>query len=217
MVIFGHRGAPGFPRRGENTMTSFRKALGAGASALELDVRRCGDSTIMVIHDDTIDRTTTGCGRVSDFSQTQLDAFGIPSLDAVLKEFSSKCLINIEIKETGLAADVRAMSRSRNVIVSSFYWNELSGLAPETPIALLATRSHIDRMGARAFIDEAKGRGATAVHPERTTDIPALLPLAHLAGLRVNVWTVNAKSEMSYFKQLGVDGIFTDFPEEAVR
>src|SRR5690349_4216468 len=101
MIIFGHRGSPGFPRSGENTIASFRKALAEGADALELDVRQCGDSTIVVIHDDTIDRTTTASGRVSDFSKTQLKALGIPCLEEVLDEFSSKCLINIELKEPG--------------------------------------------------------------------------------------------------------------------
>ena len=75
MRVFGHRGSPGFPRFGENTLTSFRKALDAGAAGIELDVRRCGDGTIVVIHDATIDRTTNGAGPVSGLSYAQLSRF----------------------------------------------------------------------------------------------------------------------------------------------
>ncbi len=68
MIIFGHRGAPGYPRLAENTKGSFRKALDSGATGLEFDVRRCGDGRLVVIHDDIVDRTTDGCGRVRDLT-----------------------------------------------------------------------------------------------------------------------------------------------------
>src|SRR5438552_2395631 len=72
MQIFGHRGAPGFPRRCENTLGSFRRALEAGADGFELDVRWCGDGQLVVIHDATVDRTTNGTGRVSTMAYTEL-------------------------------------------------------------------------------------------------------------------------------------------------
>src|SRR5690348_18466004 len=59
VIIFGHRGAPGYPRHAENTIWSFKKALRGGATGLEFDVRRCADGRLVVIHDETIDRTTT--------------------------------------------------------------------------------------------------------------------------------------------------------------
>src|SRR5262245_46474190 len=75
MIIFGHRGAPGYPRRGENTHQSFRKAVGVGATGLEFDVRRCGDGRLVVIHDDTVDRTTNGRGLVRSLSYDELRQF----------------------------------------------------------------------------------------------------------------------------------------------
>src|SRR5213078_4038508 len=98
MIIFGHRGAPGYPRRGENTVASFRKALQCGATGLEFDVRRCGDGRLVVIHDDTIDRTTNGSGRVAGLSYEQLRQFdasdgeSIPLLADVLDQFGTQCL-----------------------------------------------------------------------------------------------------------------------------
>src|SRR5438034_7322227 len=72
MIIFGHRGAPGYPRSGENTAVSFRKALEWSATGLEFDVRRCADGQLVVIHDETIDRTTNGRGRVADLTYDEL-------------------------------------------------------------------------------------------------------------------------------------------------
>src|SRR5213592_4769429 len=115
MIIFGHRGAPGYPRHAENTNGSFKKALQCGATGLEFDVRRCGDGRLVVIHDDTIDRTTNGRGRVGDLSYEELRRFdagfgeAIPLLSDVLDEFGTKCLLNIEIKEREIVDGVRKL------------------------------------------------------------------------------------------------------------
>src|SRR5881409_1828883 len=141
MIIFGHRGAPGYPRFGENTAVSFRKALEWSATGLEFDVRRCADGQLVVIHDETIDRTTNGRGRVADLPYAELkrlDAgFGepVPLLSDVLDQFGARCLLNIEIKEPGITADVRKLVLERrlegHVIVSDFDWRELATLTPE--------------------------------------------------------------------------------------
>src|SRR5688572_18739420 len=132
MLIFGHRGAPGFPRRGENTIKSFNKALAAGADGIEFDIRRCADGRIVIIHDDTVDRTTNGKGFVAALAYrelAQLDAGEgetIPLLSEVLDRFGQKCILNIEIKDPGLGPDVRKLILDRrvtaNTIVSAFDW-----------------------------------------------------------------------------------------------
>jgi len=145
MIIFGHRGAPGYPRHGENTITSFKKAIQCGATGLEFDVRRCFDGRLVVIHDDTIDRTTDGKGRVAALSYEQLRRFDagfgdpIPMLTDVLDQFGAECLLNIEMKEAGIASDIKSLvlerRLERRVIVSAFDWNDLAPLGPEIPIA----------------------------------------------------------------------------------
>lgn len=210
------------------------KALASGAGGLEFDVRRCGDGTLVVIHDETIDRTTNGKGRVRDFSYEQLKkveaGFGepIPRLSDVLDRFGGRCLLNVELKEKDLAADVQALLIERgieaDVFVSAFdrddndaestsSWKDLRELAPQIPIALLATRSKLSRVGTKEFIDLALQLEATAIHPEKSADIGKLLTLAHDARLRVHVWTVNERDEIAHFRKIGVDGIFSDFPE----
>jgi glycerophosphoryl diester phosphodiesterase len=216
MIVFGHRGAPGYPRRAENTLASFEKALRCGATGLEFDVRRCGDGQLVVIHDDTIDRTTNGKGLVASFSYEQLRRFdagfgeSIPLLADVLDQFGALCLLNIELKDAGIAPDVKelilARRLERQVIVSAFEWHELTSLTPEVPIALLSSR--LDKL-----ISCAGELSATAIHPRRDLVTPTLISAVHQAGFRIHVWTVNDPHEMSRFGELGVDGIFTDFPE----
>src|SRR6266566_2193784 len=136
MIIFGHRGAPGYPRSGENTAVSFRKALEWSATGLEFDVRRCADGRIVVIHDETIDRTTNGRGRVADLTYDQLSRFDagsgepIPLLTDVLDAFGTECLLNIELKDAGIMKHVKDLVLQRNlerhVIVSGFDWQELT-------------------------------------------------------------------------------------------
>jgi glycerophosphoryl diester phosphodiesterase len=210
VIIFGHRGAPGYPRRGENTRASFKKALFCGVAGIEFDVRRCGDGRLVVIHDDTIDRTTKGRGRVRDFSSEDLRQFEIPLLTDVLDEFGPQCLLNIEMKDPGIASDVKRSVLDRRleqqVIVSSFEWEELPTLVPEIPIALLSSNL-------KNLISHASALGAGAIHPRRDIVTEALITQAHEAKLRVHAWTVNDPAEMLRLNALGIDGIFTDFPE----
>jgi glycerophosphoryl diester phosphodiesterase len=216
VIIFGHRGAPGYPRQAENTVGSFRKALQFGAKGLEFDVRRCGDGRLVVIHDETINRTTNGSGRVADLTYDKLrqfDAGGgepIPLLADVLDEFGAKCLLNIELKDPDIAGDVRELvvrkRLERQVIVSSFDWDELRPLVPEVPLALLTSR-----LG--NLFAKAAELHAAAIHPRRDIVTRSLIDQARDLHLRVHVWTVNEPDEMAQFRDLGVDGIFTDFPE----
>lgn len=234
----GHRGRPGEPRFGENTLLSFRKAVLLGANAIEYDLRRTRDGKIVVIHDATVDRTTNGKGAVSDLSYDELlelDAgFGepIPLWRDVLREFSWRNVFqNIELKEAGLSAEVLQIIREEglegSVIVSAFdahddpsgndgtvLWDDLA-LFPKNkiPVALLAGEERIARMGEPWFIASAKERSSNAVNPSFQAITPSLVSLAHRSGLKVYVWTVNTPSEIERSKKCGVDGIFCDMME----
>ena len=216
MIIFGHRGAPGYPRTAENTIGSFAKALRSGATGLEFDVRRCADGQLVVIHDDTIDRTTNGRGQVAKLTYEQLRRFDagfgepIPLLSNVLQQFGGKCLLNIELKSWEIAEDVKKLvlkgGLQDSVIVSSFDWDELRTLVPNVHIALLAAKL-------RNLIAAAGEMGAVAIHPRCDLVTRSLVDRAHNANLRIHVWTVNDPQDVNTFRNLGVDGIFTDFPE----
>jgi glycerophosphoryl diester phosphodiesterase len=219
VIIFGHRGAPGYPRQAENTIASFKKALQYGANGVEFDVRRCADGRIVVVHDETIDRTTNGKGRVADLTYDQLRRFDagfgepIPLLTDVLDTFGTECLLNIELKDAGIMKQVKELVLQRNlerhVIVSSFDWQELAPALPEIPVALLSSKLH-------NLISAARELGATAIHPHKDIATPAVIQAAREANLQINVWTVNDSAEASAFRSMGVDGIFSDFPERCL-
>lgn len=219
MRIFGHRGAPGYPRQAENTISSFHKALQCGAHGVEFDVRRCGDGRIVVIHDETIDRTTNGTGRVAELTYEELRRFDagfgepIPLLTDVFDTFGGRFLLNIELKDEGIANDVKKIVVERNlhrhVIISSFEWQELADFAPEVPIALLSSNP-------RNLLPAAIELGATAIHPRRDIVTPSLIQAAREDNLQINVWTINDPAEVSVFRSLGIDAIFSDFPEKCL-
>ncbi|MDP3953839.1 MAG: glycerophosphodiester phosphodiesterase family protein [bacterium] len=235
MLKIGHRGAPGNPRYGENTFTSFRKAIWSGADAIELDVRKTKDNTLVVIHDLALDRTTGSSGNVCDFNYDELkklDAgFGdcIPMLvDAVYECFGMGKFVNIEIKESDIVGRITGAGiykHERNhVILSAFdkddndpdsssSWAELTRDANGFNFALLATRKKIFGMGNESYIKTAKEVGAIAIHPEYTAVNSEMMELAREAGLLVNVWTVNSFEWIESMRRLGVNGICSDFPE----
>ena len=230
---FGHRGAPGKPRRGENTIGSFSRALEMGADALEFDVRLTQDEVLVVIHDLALERTTNGHGNVCDLDYSEikkLDAGGdrVPTLEEVFDYFGGHCLLNVELKENGLASRVREMVLDRNiqssVIVSAFdtddndpdsssSWDDLYEFSGAIPTALLATEAKIQKMGEWEYVEATVFHEATAIHPGAKVTTSNLIFLAHSMKLYVNVWTVNQQRQIKKFKAMGVDGLFSDFPD----
>jgi len=143
-LVMAHRGASGLAP--ENTLVAFRKALEAGADVLELDVHATEDGQVVVIHDETVDRTTDGTGLVKDFTLEELkrldagyrftpdggatypyrgQGIAIPTLEEVLAAFP-QARINVEIKqldppiEDRLWALIEGMGAEDRVLVISF-------------------------------------------------------------------------------------------------
>ena len=235
MQVFGHRGAPGFPRRSENTIGSFRRALEAGADGFELDVRRCADGQLVVIHDATIDRTTNGSGLVRAMTYSELRRYDAgngeppPLLEAVLDAFKGQCTICIELKESGLAGDVVQIVEERrmesSIVMLTFdrddghnpggpAWEELRAAKPPMGVGLLATPAKVERIGLEGYISAALAVNA-ALHVAKESVDQSFVDRAHQAGIAVKVFTVNTPEEILHCRALGVDAIFTDFPERA--
>ena len=132
MLKIGHRGANGHVA--ENTLASFAKAIELNVDVIELDVHTSSDGEIMVIHDETLNRTTTKTGFVSDYSASELKKLGIPTLEEVILFVNRRCIINIEIKE--LSATPKVLQIIEKLVnekhwkynqfqISSFIWETL--------------------------------------------------------------------------------------------
>lgn len=216
-LLIGHRGAAGLEP--ENTLRSFLRAAELGVAAVELDVRRCGGELI-VLHDDSVDRTTNGKGALADFtleSLRNLDAGQgerIPLLAEIFKSLPHEIGINLELKEHGLAAPVLAfldaISDDRAVLVSSFHHDELKALRRLRPDIRLAP---LFQRQSRTMLAVAEALDAWSVNVGRQMTSRELIDEAHEAGLRVLVYTVNEPNEADRLREWGVDGLFTDRPD----
>lgn len=223
MLKIGHRGARG--HEPENTLISFQKALDLGVDGIELDVHLSADEVVVVIHDETVDRTTDGMGLVGEMSYGQLQGFRIekeqyiPTLKEVLDLVDRKCLVNIELKGKGTAAPVVKLIQEyvqfrkweyNDFIVSSFEWEMLSEttvLDSNIPIAVL-TETTIKE--ALLF---AKTIKATAINPDFQLLEEGSTQLLQREGFKVYPWTVNDIQDLKIIQNYGVDGIISDFPD----
>lgn len=224
MLKIAHRGAKAYEP--ENTLQAFQKALDLNSDGIELDVHLSTDGHIIVIHDETIDRTTNGKGSVNDFTLAELKSFlidekyQIPTLNEVFDLVNKKCLINIELKGLRTAPKVVELIEKyisekdwkyENFIISSFDWNKLeetSNLNPNIPIGVL-TEENIDL--ALAFAEKIK---AKAIHPDFQLLNPDNVNEMHKKGFLVLPWTVNTKEDIQKVKSYQVDGIISDNPDK---
>jgi glycerophosphoryl diester phosphodiesterase len=231
-LVFAHRGASDMAP--ENTLAAFEAAITADADGIELDVTRCATGEIVVIHDDTLERTTNGSGRVDKTpwaALRELDAGSwfaptfagqrVPLLTEVLDLVGHRLRINVELKgitshPTGMEQEVAEMIHARGladeVILSSFNPSALwraRKVAPELRRGLLyATQLpiYLARAWSRLLLQP------NALHPEFHIVNATYLHWAQQRGYHVNVWTVNEPQDMQVMIRLGVDAIITNHP-----
>jgi glycerophosphoryl diester phosphodiesterase len=215
-LVIGHRGAAGLEP--ENTLRSFARAIELGVDAIELDAYLV-DDRIVVIHDDTLERTTNGKGRLSAHSLEQLRTLDagkgerIPLLEEVLDLVAHRVAVNVELKGRGTArpvARIAAQYPGTQVLVSSFDHRELAtfrATTRSTPVAPLFDRDH-----PRLF-EIAADLEAWSINVSRRMVTPALIASARAHGLNTLVYTVNDASEAARLEQAGAKGLFTDFPD----
>jgi glycerophosphoryl diester phosphodiesterase len=236
-VIFAHRGDR--LHEPENTLPAFQQAMEKGADGVELDAKLTSDGHVIVIHDTTVERTTNGKGRVASFSLDsirKLDAgiwfdekFGgtkIPLLEEVFETVGKDKLINIELTNYSTPGDglvikvcnlIERHNNHKQIVFSSFFPSNLKIAAqtlPEIPRGLLAMPG-LAGLWSRSF--GFMFGDYQALHPHISNASREQVQRAHRIKRRVHVWTANSPEEISQLKEWGVDGIFTDDPQMAVR
>lgn len=234
VLAIGHRGASGITP--ENTKIAFLKALDLGADAIEFDVQLTKDGVAVVFHDETLDRTSNGTGKVAetDFDVvSKLDAGGwfgasfekveIPTLEEILQSLGGKTTMNIELKpderlDRLVKHVVTAVARFElfgQVVFSSFHHDAIKRIREFVPSARLGVLCQ--KGGAPFAFSLAEKLGAENIHPEIGMVDTDLIAAARKRGLKVWSWTGNETGEIQLLKGLGVDGIFTDYPDRVVR
>jgi glycerophosphoryl diester phosphodiesterase len=236
-AIFAHRGSSAHAP--ENTLASFQLALTQGAPALELDAMLCADGHVVVIHDDSVDRTTNGLGKVRNMTLAaikELDAGSyydvafkgerVPTLSEVFETLGRRIFINIEIKN--YASPLDNLPSQIASLVQKFNLGEFVLFSSFNPLALLKLRCLLPQVPSGLLIFHGIMGGwargwlgrrfpCQAFHPDVRDVTPAFIESTHQTGRRMHVYTVNEPEDMKRLFALGVDGIFTDDPPLALN
>ncbi len=222
-MVIGHRGAAGYAP--ENTIASFEKAIELGVQMIEFDVRLCKTGQLVVIHDETVDRTTNGEGLVSDMTIDELkeldagDGQSIPTLQEVLDVIDRRIWVNIELKGDHTAEPVADVIkkyiskkgwRHEDFLVTSFNHYIVSDFkiaCPDVPTGAISIATYLDygsylqRLGVQVaviFVDSA---------------IDKIISDIRARGVEVVIFTVNDQACISRMLRLGVNGIISDYPD----
>ncbi len=223
MRKIGHRGAKGHAP--ENTLISFQKAIELGVDGIELDVHLTSDKHLVVIHDESVDRTTSGTGLVNSFTLDALKAlridnhYEIPTLQEVLDFIDKRIFLNIELKGQKTAMPVLDLIQRYileknwtydHFIVSSFDWNALQEIRSLNPNIAIGVLAETDLALAIGFADYIK---AKSIHPYFHLLTQECSALMQEKGFHVFPWTVNEQEDIHKIKSFNVNGIISDFPD----
>ncbi|MGI6107118.1 MAG: glycerophosphodiester phosphodiesterase [Lachnospiraceae bacterium] len=239
MLVIAHRGFSG--RYPENTMLAFRKALEAGADGIENDVQFTKDLVPVIMHDESVDRTTDGKGWLRDFTYDELrrlnvsypSKFGedfapqsIPTLDEFLRwmaEDAVNLFTNIELKnsvyyyaglEDAVIRMIRKYGLEERIILSSFNNASIAlckRIDPEIRCAFLYPVA-MDNPGAYC-----RRMGVDYYHPDYRTLTAEQVWNCTQNGIGVNPWTVNDEESIRRVKKWGVNAVISNFPDIAGR
>ena len=220
----------------ENTLAAFRGAIDTGAPMIELDVNLSKDRQLVVIHDETVDRTTNGSGAVNAFTLKQLSRLDagswfhprfagerIPALDEVLKQVAPRAHINIEIKshqstvpgligriEQRVINLVSARRVKKRVLISSFdqtVLKRIKQLDPAMDVALISKQSPLKETVACCI-----ELGVFSYHPLLASIDRDLVAALHRADVYVFPWNVEVAGDIKRAFSLGVDGLIAKDP-----
>lgn len=222
-LIIGHRGAMGYET--ENTLASVEKALELGVDMIEIDVFQISSGEIVVFHDERVDRLSNSAGRIKEYNIFDLKKLildgghQIPMLQDVLKLVKGRAALNIEMKDTQIADNIHQIIEGysqkpewsqEQFIVSSFDWEELRayrGYSPKGRIAVLTEGDPLEALNVARELD------AEAINPHFTQLNAGNVAKLHEAGFKVYTWTVNDPSDFQKLREMGVDGVFSNYPD----
>ena len=237
ITAIAHRGASS--NAPENTFASFDLAVEMGIEEIELDVQFTSDSHIIVIHDETLDRTSDSTGPVSDLTLEEIQSLDagswfdekfsgekVPTLDQVFDRYKNEFQFHIEIKSKeakGLASRVYDLIRSyglaEQTTITSFWkqWLiEYRRYAPEIKTGWLVPLGYETEWD-DAVIEEALQEGFTQICPRASLVSPYLVRSLHDNGFNVRCWGVHNEELMTKVAESGADAMTIKFPDKLVE
>ena len=217
----------------ENTIAAV-EAAEPHVDAVEVDLRACGTGELVVFHDETLNRVTSGTGRIDETPLTairELDVLGsgepIPTLRELLDAMSALSeppILNVELKSSGIAP--RAVSACADtdldVLYSAFHGpipREIRAADPDAPLAVvfgerpntaLELAEEVDAVAVHPWKGLIRGTDTEAEGGDQSTPDDDLVAAAHSRNLVVNAWSVAATPEVKRLQAAGVDGVIAD-------
>ncbi|MGH7858208.1 MAG: glycerophosphodiester phosphodiesterase [Candidatus Binatia bacterium] len=234
-LCIAHRGASGHCP--ENTRAAFLRAIELGAHMVEVDCQLTRDGVPVILHDETLDRTTSGSGPLCDRTLREVEALDagswfspafaeerVPTLAATVEILRGHAALNLELKGDD---DPGRLELECLGLLSSYRFLDQTVFSSFSPERMRAVREQSARARIGVLMDAgapwseglrlASELGAEALHPERSLVRRDRVAEAHERGLEVRVWPVNRPSAIAALLAAGVDGIFTDYPERCLR
>ena len=218
----GHRGAAALEP--ENTLCSFRKAMEIGVDYVEFDIHRCKSGELVVIHDETVDRTTNGKGFVKDLTLQELKKLDagkgekIPTLQEAIDACKDKAKLQIELKTYGLEDDtVTAIERNNmaaDVMVISFYHEFIKKIRETAAARKLEIKTGALIVGNPVNAAEvAKAAKADYLSANQSFADRRMVDELKNAGIGVVVWNCDTEKDIQRLAKLGVDMIGSNKPD----
>jgi glycerophosphoryl diester phosphodiesterase len=222
LLKIGHRGAMG--HEPENTIASIEKAMELKVDLIEIDIFQLKSDDLVVFHDETLERLTNGTGKIEDLTWeevqkiTILGQHKIPKLKEVIEKINRSVPLNIELKGKNTVKSLFDLLenyyqkgwKETDFLLSSFNWDELETyrkLDNQIPMAVLTKEDPLDT------IDFAKKIKAVAINPYWKTITTENCKILQNNGFKIYTYTVNEPNDIKFVTELGVDGIFCNFPE----
>jgi glycerophosphoryl diester phosphodiesterase len=216
--VIAHRASGVGPT--ENTIKGMQIALAWRVDGVEFDVHTTKDGVLVLMHDDTLERTTNGRGRIREKSLTQLKRLNagegeeIPTLEEAFEflKHEKKLVLHVEIKARNIENQVLELIQEQEienrVVISSFLPSTLKKVHELNAEMTTAYLYHYDKTATKT----AQKLGCSGLHPLFTTVTPELMQVAKQEGFFVNPWVVDFPEELQRLIRLGVDGIITNNP-----
>ncbi len=230
VLVIAHRGASSYAP--ENTFAAYDLAIEMGVHHVELDVELTSDNHVVVIHDDTLDRTTNGSGPVTSHTVEALrgldagswfdekfSGYRIPTFDEVLTRYKGRLHFHTEIKGRspslpGLTADlISKHGMEDEVTITSFQYRQLEAMracAPELPAGWLVREIDDET------ISKAQEIGLLQLCPEAKIVTGELVERLHAEGFVARAWGVTNEALMQRVVEAGADGMTVNFPDKLI-
>lgn len=220
ILNIAHRGSSG--NAPENTLSAFRLAIKQKADMIELDVHQTSGSHIIVLHDEYLKTGILKKRFIKDMTLKEIREINknIPTLKQILMLVKGKVRLNIEIKDgSGYYPDIernvyKLFKKERmllNTIISSFDIDCLKNLRKISDDIIIGFL--YNKKNWKSALKEAIDLKAYSFHISNKILSEELIAKAHKKGMRLFVYTINDGNEMRRVIELGVDGIFTDYPD----